>query len=113
MLSMRQRSTYRELARPADEHWVCDLVRTHHRLANALHAFRKQAVPPKYVLVRVPPFAHLVLSKAATFDEALEIMLPYRGNTSKLTQAGSRALVQSTLSASATWHRWLSWSSPL
>ena len=84
---MRQRSTYRELARPADEHWVCDLMRNHRRHVNALHAFKKQAAPPKYVLVKVPPFAHLVLSKAATFDEALEIMLQYRHQCTPLRRA--------------------------
>ena len=50
----------------------------HQRLADALHKFRKQANRPGYVMVRVPPFAHLVLSKAASFDQALEIMLEYR-----------------------------------
>ena len=78
MLSMRQRNTYEGLARPADEHWICGLMPNHRRLSDALHAFRKQASRPGYVIVKVPPFAHLVLSKAATFDEAMEMMLDYR-----------------------------------
>jgi len=78
MLSMRQRNTYERLARPADEHWVCGLMHNHRRLSDALQAFRKRSSRPGYVMVKVPPFAHLVLSKAATFDEALEIMLNYR-----------------------------------
>src|SRR5262245_10927644 len=46
MVSIRERSTYLELARPRDEHWVCDLMRNHRRLVTALHAFKKQAAPP-------------------------------------------------------------------
>jgi hypothetical protein len=87
MLSMRQRNTYEQLARPADEHWVCDLMSNHQRLADALHRFRKQANRPGYVMVRVPPFAHLVLSKAQTFDQALEIMLDYRQRCAPIRDA--------------------------
>ena len=89
MLSMRQRNTYEGLARPADEHWVCGLMPNHRRLSDALHAFRKQASRPGYVTVKVPPFAHLVLSKAKTFDEALDIMLNYRHVCAPLRQSAN------------------------
>ena len=97
MLSMRQRNTYVGLARPADEHWICGLMPNHRRLSDALHAFRKGASRPGYVMVKVPPFAHLVLSKAATFDEAIDIMLHYRHACAPLRKAADElvALISS------------------
>lgn len=78
MISLRQRDTYDRIARPAAEHWACNIMGNHHRLADALHAFRRRAAAPGYVAVRVPPFAQMILTRASTLDEALSMTLDYR-----------------------------------
>jgi hypothetical protein len=78
MLLARQRDSYNALARPPEEHLVCDLLANHASLTDALHSFKSRAQAPGLILARVPPFAHLVLSRASNFDQVIDGVLELR-----------------------------------
>lgn len=102
MVLTRQRDCYIAMARPPEEHWACDLRAKHASLADALFALKSRARTPGLILAKVPPFAHLLLSRAANFDQVIDGMLELRWKCRGL-RAAERALYEQMSSHDVAW----------
>jgi hypothetical protein len=102
MVLTRQRDCYIAMARPPEEHWACDLRAKHASLADALFALKSRTRTPRLILAKVPPFAHLLLSRAENFDQVIDGMLELRWKCRRLRAAES-ALYEQLSSHDVSW----------
>ena len=93
---------YIAMARPPAEHWACDLRTKRASLADALFALKSRARTPGLILAKVPPFAHLLLSRADNFDQVIDGMLELRWKCRRLRAAES-AIYEQLSSYDVSW----------
>jgi len=90
---LRQRDIYERFAKPRAEHIICDLMGTYTKATNALHSLKmrtERRYNPSYIMVRMPPISSKAISKAASFEELLDITLEQRDDWSKLRKSVDR-----------------------